>query len=240
MCRGISCEVVYSNGEVLVFFGDPKVINADRDSHTHISKLHSIKEAVSELDNHFPFECVNPTDIADANTYSIEPDGKEFPKWYQPFDHDGTIRKELQKEINRRLSLVKKDGLWPGSLTILDGSVFAKSGIKSIGGSADFGSMTSAVGLENLTSIGGSAYFIILTSAVGLEKLTSIGGSAYFVILTSAVGLEKLTSIGGSANFGSMTSAVGLKKLTSIGGSAYFGSLTSAERKTLIKRLKRS
>lgn len=165
MCRGISCEVVYSDGEVRVFFGDPKVINADRDRHTHIRKLHSHKEAVSELDNHFPFECVNPTDIADANTYSIEPDGRICPKWYKPFDHDGTIRKELQKEINRRLSLVKKDGLWPGSLIISDGSVFGKSGIKSIGGSADFGRLTSAVGLEKLTSIGGSALFFGLTSA---------------------------------------------------------------------------
>ena len=94
---------------------------------------------------------------------------------------------------------------------------------------ADFSSLASAAGLNNLQNIGGSANFRSLASAEGLENLYSIDRNANFRSLVSAEGLDNLQNIGEAADFSSLTSAEDLNNLQSIGGVAYFCSLASAE-----------
>ena len=101
--------------------------------------------------------------------------------------------------------------------------------LTSIGGYADFRSLTDAAGLSALASIGGYADFRSLTDAAGLSALASIGGYADFRSLTDAAGLSALASIGGDAYFRSLTDAAGLSALASIGRDAYFRSLTDAQ-----------
>ena len=101
--------------------------------------------------------------------------------------------------------------------------------LQNIGGSADFRSLTSAKGLDSLQNIGKAADFSSLTSAKGLNNLQNVGSYAIFRSLTSAEGLDNLQNIGGSVNFRSLASAEGLENLQNIGGSANFCSLASAE-----------
>ena len=101
--------------------------------------------------------------------------------------------------------------------------------LKHIGGHANFERLTSAKGLESLNYVGGDAKFGALESAKGLRSLSHIGGHARFNNLTNAEGLGNLNYVGREANFESLTSAKGLEDLSHIDGHANFKSLTSAE-----------
>ena len=101
--------------------------------------------------------------------------------------------------------------------------------LKYICGDADFNSLKSARGLENLQTISKNAWFISLTNAEGLEHLQTIGRDAYFDALESAEGLKNLQSIGENAWFDSLINAKGLENLQTIGWDAWFISLTNAD-----------
>lgn len=125
-----------------------------------------------------------------------------------------------------------------GNLKAAYRSLKGLSSLKSIGGNAEFSSISSLEGLERLENIGGNfkvSYASYLTSFKGLSNLRSISGdfelaasSQYdtFKALESFEGLERLESIGGNfkllgdhySNSFAMTSFKGLNNLTSIGG----------------------
>ena len=90
---------------------------------------------------------------------------------------------------------------------------------------ADFSTLETAKGLENLKTIKGTAFFDRLISAEGLENLESIESGAHFNNLVSAKGLRSLETIGLDAVFPQLKTAEGLENLQSIGGDAYFNSL---------------
>ena len=151
----------------------------------------------------------------------------ERPEWWT----DGMTEQARDQMHRAAISQIKEACVtgwkWSADFRSLT-SAAGLENLATIGGSAFFGSLTSAAGLEKLATIGGFADFRSLTSAAGLEELATIGGSANFCSLTSAAGLEKLATIGEFADFCSLTSAAGLEKLATIGGFADFGSLTSA------------
>ena len=104
--------------------------------------------------------------------------------------------------------------------------------LSSIGSNANFASLLSAKGLENLKSIGGYANFESLTNTNGLDNLEIIGNTVDFSNIIDASGLSRLSYIYGYANFESLTNTNGLDNLKYINDTAYFDTLLDASHLT--------
>ncbi len=117
------------------------------------------------------------------------------------------------------------------NLSVVEGDLFIGAYWGLFWIDPDNPSLTSLMGLSNVSSIGGTiriAHNDALTSLAGLDNLTSIGGG--FIIsdnesLGNITGLDSLTSIGGRLYFGyndSLTNVEGLNNLASVGGDLSF------------------
>ena len=174
--------------------------------------------------------------------YEIDRNIQDFGESKDPRIHEIISQRDQNKDYARIFNievsevtsnkgdvLSGKAKVFIGALELESEDDLSRVQLKAVIGDANFKSLTSARGLENLTRIGGSANFHNLTSAEGLENLTRIGWNANFNNLISARGLENLIYIGESAYFDNLTSAEGLESLTYIGWNANFNNLINAE-----------
>jgi hypothetical protein len=184
MCYGISGWTVR---------GGKTYCDPDLFGHQEIATRHNLRDV--GLDGCAKWEFVPPEGgvLTDFSTWHIRIDENAKPPAWWDASHEEAARNAALAAIG--VIWNPRARMWSGILR-LDVKIINLGKLASIGGNADFGSLTDASGLGKLASIGGEAYFGSLTDASGLGKLASIGGGAHFGSLTDADRAKLMKQVG--------------------------------------------